>query len=146
LYLHERSQPSSFDGQAGYLAPPRPEDYEARLRFGTDTEIIRMYGGSSDDVRSTTAEAARRWVQGLLEQDYAWVIEVGTPIGQIRLDRVDLRDRRASLAVGIEDRTLLGIGLATFRRKNRIFGSTRAHSKAEKPHRNARWGGFEVVN
>jgi hypothetical protein len=36
--------------------------------------------------------------------------------------------------------------LATFRRKNRIFGSTQAHSKAEKPHRNARWGGFEVVN
>jgi hypothetical protein len=35
---------------------------------------------------------------------------------------------------------------ATFRRKNRIFGSTQAHSKAEKPHRNARWGGFEVVN
>src|SRR5215831_15987980 len=36
--------------------------------------------------------------------------------------------------------------LVTFRRKNRIFGSTQAHSKAEKPHRNARWGGFEVVN
>ena len=38
------------------------------------------------------------------------------------------------------------VDLATFRRKNRIFGSTQAHSKAEKPHRNARWGGFEVVN
>jgi RimJ/RimL family protein N-acetyltransferase len=72
-----------------------------------------MYGGSRDDARPMTEEAARRWVQGLLEQDYAWVIEVGTPIGQIRLDRVDLRDRRASLAVGIVDRTQLGIGLGT---------------------------------
>jgi TnpA family transposase len=35
--------------------------------------------------------------------------------------------------------------LATFRRKNRIFRSTQAHSKAEKLHRNARWSGFEVV-
>jgi hypothetical protein len=36
--------------------------------------------------------------------------------------------------------------LATFRRKNRIFGSTQAHRKAESPHRNARWGGFEAVS
>src|SRR6516162_1889719 len=100
-------------GKRVTLRRAHPDDYEARLRLGTDTEIIRMYGGSRDDVRPMTEEAARRWVQGLLEQDYARVIEVGTPIGQIRLDRVDLRDRRASLAVGIEDRTQLGIGLGT---------------------------------
>ena len=70
------------------LRPARPDDYEARLRLGTDAEIVRMYGGSRNDVRPMTEEVAKRWVRGLLEQDYAWVIEVGTPIGQIRLDRV----------------------------------------------------------
>jgi RimJ/RimL family protein N-acetyltransferase len=90
-----------------------PDDYEARLKLGTDAEIVRMYGGGRDDVRPMTEEAAKRWVQGLLEQDYAWVIEVGTPIGQIRLDRVDLRDRRANLAIGIEDPAQLGLGLGT---------------------------------
>jgi RimJ/RimL family protein N-acetyltransferase len=34
-------------------------------------------------------------------------------IGEIRLDRLDLRDRRASLAVGIEDPRRLGMGLGT---------------------------------
>jgi hypothetical protein len=34
-----------------------------------------------------------------------------TLIGEIRLDRVDLRDRRASLAIGIGDSSQLGKGL-----------------------------------
>jgi hypothetical protein len=48
------------------------------------------------------------------------------------------------IAAGAKSRSANGV--ATFRRKNHIFGSTQAHSKTEKPHRNARWGGFEVVN
>src|SRR5262249_10982922 len=32
-------------------------------------------------------------------------------IGAIRLDRVDLRERRASLAVGIDEKARLGLGL-----------------------------------
>jgi hypothetical protein len=58
-----------------------------------------------------TEEGAKRWVQRLLDQDYAWIIEAGSLIGGIRLDRVDLRDRRASLAIGIQDATQLGKGL-----------------------------------
>jgi RimJ/RimL family protein N-acetyltransferase len=95
------------------LRRPRPEDFEARVRLGTDAGIFRMYGGSLNDLRPMTEEAARRWVQRLLDLDYAWVIEVGTLIGQIRLDGVDLTDRRASLAIGIEDSARLGIGLGT---------------------------------
>jgi len=72
-----------------------------------------MYGGSRNEVRPMTEETARRWVQRLLDLDYAWIIEAGTLIGQIRLDNVDLRDRRASLAIGIDDRAKLGIGLGT---------------------------------
>jgi RimJ/RimL family protein N-acetyltransferase len=93
------------------LRRPRPEDAAARLRLGTDAEIFRMYGGSRADMRPMTEDAAKRWVQRLLEQNYAWVIEAEQLIGQIRLHRVDLRDRRASLAIGIEDPARLGIGL-----------------------------------
>jgi RimJ/RimL family protein N-acetyltransferase len=100
-------------GERVTLRRPREEDFEARLRLGADAEIFRMYGGNRSDLRPMTEEAAKRWVQRLLDQEYAWVIEAGTLIGQIRLDRADLRDRRASLAIGIEDRDQLGIGLGT---------------------------------
>jgi hypothetical protein len=59
------------------------------------------------------AAAARRWLRRLLEIEYAWIIETGTLIGQIRLESVDLRDRRANLLVGIEDSAQLGKGLGT---------------------------------
>src|SRR5262245_46326660 len=100
-------------GQSVLLRPPRPEDVAARLALGTHPEIVRMYGGSSSDVRPLTAEVAERWVQGLMRHEYAWIIEAGSLIGHVRLDRVDLRDRRASLAIGIEDFARLGKGLGT---------------------------------
>jgi RimJ/RimL family protein N-acetyltransferase len=95
------------------LRPPRPEDFAARFRLGADAEIHRMYGGSLADLRPLTEEGARRWLERLLDHDYGWVIEADTLIGEIRLHGVDLRDRRANLAVGIEDRARLGIGLGT---------------------------------
>jgi RimJ/RimL family protein N-acetyltransferase len=100
-------------GERVTLRRPREDDFEARLRLGTDAEIFRMYGGNRSDLRPMTEEAAKRWVRRLVDQDYAWIIEVGTLIGEIRLDRVDLRDRRASLAIGIEDSTRLGKGLGS---------------------------------
>src|SRR5262245_5618551 len=93
------------------LRPPIDDDVAARLRLGNDPDIIHLYGGSSADLRPMTKGEAQRWVQHLREHDYAWVIERGTLIGGIRLDRVDLRDRRASLAVGIDDKARLGLGL-----------------------------------
>jgi RimJ/RimL family protein N-acetyltransferase len=100
-------------GERVTLRRPRSEDFEARVKLGNDAEIFRMYGGSRNNMRPMTEEAARRWVQRLLDLDYAWIIEVGTLIGQIRLDQVDLTDRRASLAIGIENRARLGVGLGT---------------------------------
>lgn len=72
-----------------------------------------MYGGNRSDLRPMTEDCAKRWVQRLLDQDYAWIIEAGGLIGEIRLDRVDFRDKRASLAVGIEDASQLGKGLGS---------------------------------
>ena len=95
------------------LRPPVDDDVAARLRLGNDPDIIRLYGGSRNDVRPMTEAAARRWVQDLRDHDYAWAIERGTLIGAVRLDRVDLRDRRASLAIGIDNKARLGLGLGS---------------------------------
>jgi RimJ/RimL family protein N-acetyltransferase len=100
-------------GKRVTLRRPCEDDFQARLRLGTDAEIFRMYGGNLIDLRPMTEAAAKRWVQRLLDQDYAWIIEAGSLIGEIRLDRVDLRDRRASLAIGIEDASQLGKGLGS---------------------------------
>jgi RimJ/RimL family protein N-acetyltransferase len=100
-------------GKRVTLRRPREEDFAARLKLGADAEIFRMYGGNLSDLRAMTEDAAKRWVQRLSDQDYAWIIEAGSLIGQIRLDRVDLRDRRASLAIGIEDAGQLGKGLGS---------------------------------
>jgi RimJ/RimL family protein N-acetyltransferase len=100
-------------GKRVTLRRPREEDFAARLKLGADAEIFRMYGGSRSDLRPMTEEAARQWVRRLLEHDHAWIIEAGTLIGHVRLDRVDLSDKRASLAIGIDDSTQLGKGLGS---------------------------------
>jgi len=102
-----------LSGRRVTLRRPREEDFQARLGLGADSEIFRMYGGNRSDLHPMTEEAAKRWVRRLLDHEYAWVIETSTLIGEIRLDRVDLRDRRASLAIGIEDSSQLGKGLGT---------------------------------
>jgi RimJ/RimL family protein N-acetyltransferase len=103
----------TLTGKRVTLRRPRKEDFEARLRLENDAEIIRMYGGNRSDLRPITEEAAKRWVGRLLDHDYAWIIEAGTLIGHVRLDRVHLRDRRASLAIGIDDSTQLGKGFGS---------------------------------
>ena len=72
-----------------------------------------MYGGSRDELSPMTEDMARRWVERLLDHDYGWVIETDILIGQIRLDRVDLRDKRASLAFGNRKPGGLGTGQGT---------------------------------
>ena len=100
-------------GERVVLRAPTDDDVAARLRLGNNPDLIRLSGGSRADVRPMTEEEARRWVQHLRDHDYAWVIERGALIGAVRLDHVDLRDRRASLEIGIEEKARLGLGLGT---------------------------------
>jgi len=52
-------------------------------------------------------------VHNLVDHPRAWVIKTDRLIGEVRLDRIDLQDRRASLAIGILDPNCLGRGLGT---------------------------------
>jgi RimJ/RimL family protein N-acetyltransferase len=72
-----------------------------------------MYGGSQADLKPMTREQAAAWYHRLMQHPGAWVIDHGGPIGEVRLDHIDMRDRRASLAIGIDDAASLGQGLGT---------------------------------
>lgn len=103
-----------LEGKNLQLRQASADDVETRLSLGNHAEISEMFGVSRNAIRPLTRDGAVRWVQGLIDHSHAWVIEVhGRLIGEIRLDNVDLRDRRASMAIGILDPTLLGKGLGS---------------------------------
>jgi RimJ/RimL family protein N-acetyltransferase len=103
-----------FKGRNLQLRPASAETVEGRLASGNHAEIIEMFGISRSDVMPITQGDAAQWVQRLIEHSHAWVIEARERlIGEVRLDKVDLHDRRASMAIGIFDPQLLGKGLGS---------------------------------
>ncbi|WP_247800272.1 GNAT family protein [Bradyrhizobium sp. 191] len=92
----------------------RPEDRDGFFALQGDLEIHEMFGGSRDTFRVMTRETADSMVKRLTDHPFAWVIEHGSRvIGEARLDRVDVQDRRASFAIGILDPHCLGRGIGT---------------------------------
>jgi RimJ/RimL family protein N-acetyltransferase len=95
------------------LRRPVLDDVEARLAIGRHAEVVRAYGRSFDPAERFTREHAERSIAFLIDQPYAWVIDVGGFIGRVRFHNVDSHDRRAALAIGIEDPARLDRGLGT---------------------------------
>lgn len=96
------------------LRSPGFHDVEARFSLGNDAEIAKMFGASQNEIVPLTRETSSQWVKKLSAHPYAWVIEIqGKLAGEIRLDNVDLRDRRATMAIGILDPALLGQGFGS---------------------------------
>ncbi|TPN90498.1 GNAT family protein [Mesorhizobium sp. B1-1-5] len=95
------------------LRRPIPQDVETRLALGRHREIVEAYGGIFDPSTIFTradAEAAIRFIE---QQDYAWVIDAGCFVGHVRLHSIDWHDKRAALAIGIDDQAYLGKGYGT---------------------------------
>jgi hypothetical protein len=87
---------------------------EAGFRPGNGLEIFEMFGISRDDVPAFSKQSVFKGVQKIVDHPHAWIIEAAEAfIGETRLDRVDLHDCRASMAVGICDRTALGRGFGS---------------------------------
>jgi len=96
------------------LRQARHADVDARFALGRDPRITELYGLDPDAMRPFDRESAEAWVRRLREHPCAWIIEYDeSMIGEVRLDRIDRTDRRASLAIGIADPALLGKGLGT---------------------------------
>jgi len=83
------------------LRPATAADVETRLAMGPEPEEnLRLYGVQPDGAAFDRADA-ERWVAALVEHPHAWVIEGPSLLGLVRLDRMDLVDKRASLAIGL---------------------------------------------
>lgn len=104
----------NLTGRNVELGPASSADVDARLSLGNHAEIIEMFGVSGSEVSPLTREGASQWLQKLIGNPNAWIIDVhGRLVGEIRLDNLDPNDRRASMAVGIFDPELLGKGLGS---------------------------------
>lgn len=95
------------------LRPVRETDIEALERVPVDPGIVRMYGGVLERVRPRSRKDAEHAIRRLESEPHTWAIDVGGCIGHVRLDHLNSVDRRASLAIGIDDATKLGQGLGT---------------------------------
>ncbi|KJF74622.1 GNAT family N-acetyltransferase [Agrobacterium arsenijevicii] len=103
-----------LEGVRVRLRPASTDDAEARFALGMDSNIIRMFGVNLADAKPMTKDAAEQWAQGQARNPNAWIIEVeGRLVGEIKLHSINAQDRRASMAIGIYDRTLLGLGIGT---------------------------------
>jgi RimJ/RimL family protein N-acetyltransferase len=95
------------------MRPATTADIETRLALGAEPEEnLRLYGVQPDGA-VFGRDDAERWVGGLIEHPNAWIIEGRALLGAIRLDRVDLVDRRASLAIGLLRQQDQGRGYGT---------------------------------
>ena len=95
------------------LRRPAPRDVEARLALGLHREIVEAYGGTFDPDAIFTRGEAEAAIRSIEQQDWAWVIDAGPFIGHVRFHGKKAQDRRANLAIGIDDPGCLGKGYGT---------------------------------
>ncbi|MFE0017487.1 GNAT family N-acetyltransferase [Mesorhizobium sp. NPDC059054] len=95
------------------LRRPVPQDVETRLDLGRHKQIVEAYGGTFDPVAPFTRSHAEAAIRFITQQDYAWVIDAGQFIGHVRLHGINMQDKRAALAIGIDDPSCLGKGYGT---------------------------------
>jgi RimJ/RimL family protein N-acetyltransferase len=108
------SGPPLLEGERIRLRPVADGDVEGRLALGNPAEIIRMFGGGTHTLRPLSREAARAWSNRIRMHPSAWIIEEsGRLIGEARLDNIDRRDGRCTMAIGIYDPARLGQGLGS---------------------------------
>lgn len=88
-------------------------DVDARFALGQNVGILKMYGVAADASERYERKDAEDWIHFLVEHSHAWVIEHNGVIGAVRLDNVDLEDRRATLAIGMVDADAMGKGYGT---------------------------------
>ena len=107
------SPSAELKGRTIRLRRPSPEDVNIRFNLGRHAEIVRGFGGSFDSGDPYTLADAQAAIRLIEDDAHAWVIDAGRYIGQVRFHSIDHGDRRAALAVGIDDPRRLGQGLGT---------------------------------
>jgi RimJ/RimL family protein N-acetyltransferase len=107
------SSPPDLRSERLLLRQPIAEDTQRRLAIGSHKEVMEGYGGTFDPAATFTLKDAEASLRFIKEQPCAWVVDFDGFRGHIRLHSFAPQDKRASLAIGIEDPTCLGRGLGT---------------------------------
>jgi len=103
-----------LSGKRVLLRAPSLSDIQARFDLGNTREIHLMFGRDPDKMQPVSHAQAKAWVENQIAEPYAWIIEhESRMIGGVRLHSLDAADRRAIIAIGILDPSLLGKGLGT---------------------------------
>lgn len=95
------------------LRRPRGSDVDDCLAIGRHKEIIECYGGTFDPSAPFTREHAERAIAFIENQPWAWVIDIDGFVGHLRFHNMAALDRRATLAIGIDNPVFLGKGYGT---------------------------------
>jgi len=101
-------------GPSVILRRPVEADLEALRRLPLDPEAMRMFGVHLDTPKPRTDDDAVEAYRELLDVPHLWVIDAGAGyIGHVKLHSLNVLDRRAALAIWIEDQSARGKGHGT---------------------------------
>jgi RimJ/RimL family protein N-acetyltransferase len=100
-------------GEGVWLRAPREDDINALMRLPIDPDVVRGYGVVQSEPRERSRENATKAIRSLQAHRLAWIIDYSGYVGHVRLHTVVASDRRASLAVGIDDGARLGRGIGS---------------------------------
>jgi RimJ/RimL family protein N-acetyltransferase len=96
------------------LRHPNDGDAVVRRAYGYHPDILIGYGIISTEPTPMTLDEAVDWVSTLKNNPHAWIIESeGRLVGAVHLHGLDETDRRAALAIGLVDPSILGKGVGT---------------------------------
>ncbi|GAB6841491.1 RimJ/RimL family protein N-acetyltransferase [Methylorubrum rhodinum] len=107
------SAPPDLQGVRIRLRQPISDDIETRWSIGQHKDIVEGYGGTFDPDAPFSRSGAEQAIRFIRDQPCAWVIDAGRFIGHVRFHGHVPQDRRANLAIGIDDPAFLGRGYGT---------------------------------
>ena len=100
----------TLSGDRVILRRPRAGDAEERFKLGSHKEIVECYGGTFDPTAIYTRSHAASEIDFIEKHEFAWVIDADGFIGHVRFFALNWQDKRAAVAIGIEDPAHLGRG------------------------------------
>lgn len=102
-----------MEGKNVLLRNPKESDVLDYFQVEASADLVRMYGGNTQQLAPKTMENAREFIQSIQSNEYEWCVEFrGRLVGQARLT-LDGSDNRARYAVGLFDPAVWSKGLGT---------------------------------
>jgi RimJ/RimL family protein N-acetyltransferase len=105
----------TFEGTLVRLRPLAESDIASLVRWYSDPDVLHWLHRSEEPASTADAERSRLERAVADPTQVAWMIETtaGRPIGYVRLEGIDAKHGRASLAIAIGEKGSWGAGFGT---------------------------------